>query len=78
MKELSYWKANCEDDYTNTPISVLRYIAELEKELLNSGFEVQRLHEWLQDPNREPAQTRFTAGITRNVAKEIEFLIFSL
>tara|TARA_R110000744_G_scaffold375206_2_gene488528 strand:+ start:687 stop:938 length:252 start_codon:yes stop_codon:yes gene_type:complete len=31
MKDLNYWKNNCEEDYINTPISVLRYITELEK-----------------------------------------------
>jgi len=30
-KGLAYWKANAEDNYMTTPISVLRYIAELEK-----------------------------------------------
>lgn len=35
MKDLNYWKNNCEEDYINTPISVLRYITELEKAQLN-------------------------------------------
>ena len=30
-KDLKYWKENAEEDYINTPISVLRYISELEK-----------------------------------------------
>jgi hypothetical protein len=30
-KGLAYWKANAEDNYMTTPISVLRYITELEK-----------------------------------------------
>jgi len=30
MKNLKYWKNNCEEDYIKTPISVLRYITELE------------------------------------------------
>ena len=29
-KDLNYYKNNCEEDYTKTPISVLRYISELE------------------------------------------------
>jgi hypothetical protein len=32
-KELDYFKQNAEEDYIKTPISVLRYITELEKEL---------------------------------------------
>ena len=31
-KDLNYWKNNCEEDYLHTPISVLRYISELEKQ----------------------------------------------
>lgn len=30
-KDLNYWKNNAEEDYVTTPISVLRYISELEK-----------------------------------------------
>ena len=33
MKDLKYYKNNCEEDYLHTPISVLRYITELEKEV---------------------------------------------
>ena len=33
MKDLNYYKNNCEEDYLHTPISVLRYITELEKEV---------------------------------------------
>ena len=38
-------------------------------------FELQRLYDWLLDENREPANTKFTAGKTRNVAREIELLL---
>ena len=34
-KDLTYWKANAEEDYLQVPISVLRYITELEKEVTN-------------------------------------------
>ncbi len=30
-KDLSYWKENAEEDYLQVPISVLRYISELEQ-----------------------------------------------
>ena len=33
VKDLNYWKNNCADDYIMTPISVLRYITELEKKV---------------------------------------------
>ena len=32
MKDLNYYKNNCEENYITTPISVLRYITELEKD----------------------------------------------
>ena len=31
VKDLAYWRANAEEDYMKVPISVLRYISELEK-----------------------------------------------
>ena len=34
-KDLNYWKENCKEDYLHTPISVLRYITELEKAVNN-------------------------------------------
>jgi hypothetical protein len=40
VKDLNYWKNNCEEDYIKTPISVLRYIGELEKELEKSNRNV--------------------------------------
>ena len=33
VRDLEYWKNNAEEDYITTPISVLRYISELEKEV---------------------------------------------
>ena len=33
MKDLNYYKLNAEEDYIKVPISVLRYITELENEL---------------------------------------------
>ena len=33
----------------------------------------KRLLDWLMDEKREPAQTKFTDGPLRNLAKEIEF-----
>ena len=34
-KDLNYWKENCKEDYLHTPISVLRYITELESKVNN-------------------------------------------
>jgi hypothetical protein len=32
-KNLEYWKKNAEEDYITTPISVLKYITELETKI---------------------------------------------
>jgi hypothetical protein len=32
-KDLAYWEANAKEDYLHTPISVLRYITELEQRM---------------------------------------------
>lgn len=36
-KNLAYWKANASEDYVKTPISVLRYITQLESALSMLG-----------------------------------------
>ena len=33
VKDLTYWKNNAEEDYLKVPISVLRYISELENKM---------------------------------------------
>ncbi len=38
-KDLNYWKNNAEENYITTPISVLRYISELEQEVKTSYSE---------------------------------------
>ena len=35
VKDLSYWRANAEEDYMKVPISVLRYITELENRMFS-------------------------------------------
>ena len=42
-KDLNYYKNNCEEDYIKTPISVLRYITELEQAL-----QLQQTSDWLR------------------------------
>jgi len=37
-KDLDYWKANAEEDYMQVPISVLRYISELETAVKNCSI----------------------------------------
>ena len=37
-KDLAYWKANAEEDYMQVPISVLRYISELETLVKNCSI----------------------------------------
>ena len=37
-KDLNYWKANAEEDYMQVPISVLKYITELEAVVKNCSI----------------------------------------
>ena len=51
VKDLNYYKNNCEEDYLQTPISVLRYISQLE-----SALEEQNENKrfcWLEMPKGE-------------------------
>jgi hypothetical protein len=41
-KDLAYWKENAEEDYMKVPISVLRYITELEERMYNEE-EVEKM-----------------------------------
>lgn len=50
-KDLNYWKKNAEEDYLYVPISVLRYIGELEKEILILT-KMQELQELLKHKNK--------------------------
>lgn len=43
------------------------------QKLTDSEIQLKRVYDWLMDENREPAQTKFTEGWQRNLAKEIEF-----
>jgi len=58
------------DDYGETADKILFLVAGK-----SADFELQRLLHWLQDDKRQPAQTKFTKGMTRNVAREIEYLL---
>lgn len=49
IKDLAYWRANAEDNFTTTPISVMRYIIELE-ELTNETLTTLRdIHHWINN-----------------------------
>tara|TARA_R110000782_G_scaffold92687_1_gene176085 strand:+ start:507 stop:800 length:294 start_codon:yes stop_codon:yes gene_type:complete len=45
-KDLRYYKENCKEDYLYTPISVLRYITELEKRQPLPKFNTSGSNEW--------------------------------
>ena len=44
VKDLAYWKSNAEEDYMTTPISVLRYITELENGMISDFDVMDALH----------------------------------
>jgi hypothetical protein len=47
LKDLNYWKNNAEEDYITTPISVLRYITELEKEVESKELNLPLVMDWV-------------------------------
>lgn len=40
--------------------------------LPSEEYELERLYHWVTNEKREPAQTKFTSGKTRDLATEIE------
>lgn len=42
-KNLNFWHDNAEEDFLHTPICVLRYISELEKEVEKLTIENEKL-----------------------------------
>ena len=57
------------------------YIASISADIahrLAADDDLKRLYEWLMSENREPAQTKFTQGELRNVAKEIEYRLAAM
>jgi len=47
MKDLNYWKKNAEEDYITTPISVLRYITELENTHETKQLNIGDVMQWV-------------------------------
>lgn len=71
---LNFAKFFCTVDDEKHCIEAMEYIRDfMQSGEANSEFELQRLYDWLMDEKRKPANTAFTSGITRNVAREIEF-----
>ena len=48
-KDLTYWKANAEEDYLNVPISVLRYITEMESRIKELEGEIAMKTEYYEN-----------------------------
>lgn len=87
-KDLNYYKNNCEEDYVNTPISVLRYIAELEQALqlqqtgvsgcfsYKEALEFLQLHTPIAVKPIKKSKYQFVQPFTSKNARDI--VIFSL
>jgi hypothetical protein len=50
-KDLDYFKQNAEEDYMTTPISVLRYINELEQTLEPTLEDTNAKKNWIAETN---------------------------
>ena len=63
-KDLAYWKANAEEDYIKVPISVLRYITELEKRMYSEEEVIELLQKYRLD---------LSSGKTANIGDTTKF-----
>ena len=62
-KDLDYWRNNCEYNYMTTPISVLRYITELEKVVNNVVLDDVIKCEYCGDVGRVEPTLQYPDGI---------------
>jgi hypothetical protein len=72
-KSLDYWKQNAEEDYMTTPISVMKYITELEKQ--QAPDKLQQLIEWMEGEKREWLQSSIAYDVLDEAitkAKELQ------
>ena len=77
IKDLGYYKSNAEEDYLTTPISVLRYISELEN---NAQYREKKAVQEAMNPIIEeckrvidnPNQLETTKGFASIVWYELE------
>ena len=85
VKDLKYWKNNCEEDYIKTPISVLRYITELEnnlKEAINytrcceklKDKKIKDLLNWVKSDLRQEENHKLGKTDTPYRAEKLRFL----
>lgn len=62
-KDLDYWRVNAEEDYLKVPISVLRYITELEDRVIRSYSE-EEVIDFLQEISDWPVTFEGRINIT--------------
>ncbi len=67
VKDLEYYRLNCEENYINTPISVLRYIKELEK----SNEKVKSIVSELRDIAWDNTTDNFTYARINDLVEDV-------
>lgn len=77
-KDLSYWKSNAEEDYMRVPISVLRYITELESKITQQQETIAELKNQLDGikKQRQDDMSLANAAVIEiaELRKEVEWL----
>jgi hypothetical protein len=66
-KDINYWKNNCEENYITTPISVLRYISELEKLVTPHQQET-----YLKQIDQTNPVTKGSTALVQEISDEVE------
>jgi hypothetical protein len=66
-KDIIYWQNNCEEDYLHTPISVLRYISELEKALEDRDNKAETMYSEIEKATSYLGFRRITSKELNNL-----------
>ena len=65
VKDLSYWKLNAEEDYLKVPISVLKYISELETKQERMYSEEDMQTTW--NSSEQNMRFKFSSSVYKNI-----------
>lgn len=53
-----------------------QWLEEYAEQNQSDDYELERLYDWVTNEKRERAQTKFTSGKTRDIAREIEYRLY--
>jgi hypothetical protein len=73
IKDLDYYKSNAEEDYIKTPISVLRYISELESNIQAKVLEaLEPIRKEIQEIKNINQSMKIDLKLAKSLLKELK------